>query len=68
MTRTQRVWLGASASLVVFIVAYVLFFDGSKTLLFTALGLTMVLINFFVFAALARRQWREAPNEPTQPG
>lgn len=68
MTRTQRAWLGASASLVAFIVAYVLFFDGSRTLLFSALGLTLVLINFFVFAALARRQSREAPDGPTPQG
>jgi hypothetical protein len=68
VTRTRRVWLGASASLIVFIVAYVLFFDGSRTLLFSALGLTLVLLNFFVFAGLARRRSREAPNEPAQRG
>jgi hypothetical protein len=68
VTRTRRVWLGASASLIVFIVAYVLFFDGSRTLLFSALGLTLVLLNFFVFAGLARRRSREAPSEPAQRG
>jgi hypothetical protein len=40
----------------------VLFFDGSRTLLFSALGLTLVLLTRFVFAGLERRQSREAPN------
>jgi hypothetical protein len=57
MTNTERVVLAVGASLIVFIVGYVLFFGGSGTLLFSALGLT-ILTLLFLLATLTRRTSR----------